>query len=150
MKIILVAALEVSLVMVCLCADGKAWHLRIRSWLLKNNLFNARANWINMLVWFDIFWQQSWCMQCVCTVFVQYLVNWAYCEPRTFNSANNGSTWLFDYIQSFEGQTVLTCSVHPSPSDTHAPGRLIHNSLSKVGRDVPALDKNKVNLPSSI
>ena len=32
---------------------------------------------------------------------------------------------------------------------THcAPGCLIHNSLSKVGRDVPALDKNKVSLPS--
>ena len=49
----------------------------------------------------------------------------------------------------FEEHTVfvLTCPVLPSPSDTHKTRRLIHNSLSKVGRDVPVLDKNKVSLP---
>lgn len=49
----------------------------------------------------------------------------------------------------FGGTWCLSSPVPNPPSlQTHvhiAPGCLIHNSLSKVGRDVPALDKNKVN-----
>lgn len=44
-------------------------------------------------------------------------------------------------IAALSSPVLCTLSVHG------APRILIHNCLSKVGRDVPALDKNKVSLP---
>lgn len=50
-------------------------------------------------------------------------------------------------IQSLSSPVLFTPPLQAHTHTQIAPGRLIHNSLSKVGRDVPALDKNKVNLP---
>lgn len=52
--------------------------------------------------------------------------------------------------QSLSSPVLYTPPISSPRTQTHmhsAPGCLIHNSLSKLGRDVLALDENKVNLP---